>query len=114
MGEQQADYDTDDMHPTPGTWRADYFHNLLLVDALQADTTKLIAEVSQGRDQAEVNARLIAAAGNAASELPGWYDPVEAIRALPQIIQAAEKMESADVTGQIEAALRTARGDANE
>jgi len=99
VDEQQTDTDTtSDTEPTPGTWRADYFQNLLLIDALQADTTKLIAEVSQGRDQAEVNAHLIAAAGTAASELPEGYDPVAAVEELPRLLDALQTIATADGT----------------
>ena len=130
MSEQQAEYDTDDPQPTPGPWQVTHEPEVdetdirvcRVVDGDCVCCVGLMGNYDYDNEQWTEetlrewfsNARLIAAAGTAASELPGWYDPVEAVKALPEIIQAAEKMSSADVTGQIDKALRTARGDNNE
>jgi hypothetical protein len=41
----------------------------------------------------KANARLIAAAGTAAHELPSEYDPVAAVRTLPELLHLAEEFE---------------------
>jgi anti-sigma factor ChrR (cupin superfamily) len=89
MSEQQADNDTDNTQPTPGPWEID--RSPAWEDQITSgDYT--VATVHYGMaGKARANARLIAAAGTAASELPEEYDPVAAVEALPELLEAAEE-----------------------
>jgi hypothetical protein len=97
MSRQQADYDTDtdDTQPTPGPW--DW--------TPQLDTTKVcyraqvwdpdgdslaVLESKPDSLEADANARLIAAAGTAASKLPEGTDPLSVMELLPDIYAVAD------------------------
>jgi hypothetical protein len=90
MSEQQADYDTtsdaEHMEPTPGPWEID--RSPAWEDQITSGDYTM-ATVHYGMaGKARANARLIAAAGTAASELPDEYDPVAAVEALPKVLKA--------------------------
>jgi len=55
------------------------------------------------------NARLIAAAGTAAHELPSEYDAVAAVRALPKIVSALEDAYNDKPAPTLEAVLEQIR-----
>jgi len=92
VDEQQANYDTtsdtEHMEPTPGPWEIDRF------PAWEDQITSgdyTVATVHYGMaGKARANARLIAAAGTAVSELPDECDPVEAMRQLPKMLELLE------------------------
>ena len=85
-----------DAQPTPGPW--DWSPQkgkpggsyLAQVWASDGDSLATL-ESRPNSTEASANARLIAAAGTAASELPDGYDPIEVIKALPDILRAAER-----------------------
>jgi hypothetical protein len=92
IGEQQIDYDADtnDTQPTAGLLiRQDPEGPDLLVDAESGETILTCKSFDVAPEEAE-NARLIAAAGTAASEMPDEYDPVEAMRQLPKMLELLE------------------------
>jgi hypothetical protein len=114
--EQQADYDTtsDTEHtePTPGHWRTwqagvDPLINeeCVLAEVADREEPLLVAELNRTANEHtdfpghwKANARLIAAAGTAASVLPEEYDPVKAVKALPSLIAVLKSVERADAT----------------
>jgi hypothetical protein len=80
-----------DAGPTPGPWRLTREHSGA-GDLVVEGATSFVAtpwRTAKGEDQMLCNARLIAAAGNAAHDLPDGVDPLDAIRALPELIEAA-------------------------
>jgi hypothetical protein len=75
MSEQQADYDatsdTDHAQPTPGPWTRQHPEKLaLLVDAESGEHLVACMATDIPFEEAEANARLIAAAGTAATKMP--------------------------------------------
>lgn len=100
MSENQGDYDTtsdtEHMEPTPGPWEID--RSPAWEDQITSgDYT--VATVHYGMaGKARANARLIAAAGTAASELPDEYDPVAALEELPRLLDALRAIAKADGT----------------
>jgi len=87
--------------PTPGIW---YTHtdadNALCVSSNRATdgVDKFVACIKRADNEvyedAEANARLIAAAGTAAHELPDKYDAVAAMEELPELIRGLEELVS--------------------
>lgn len=90
--------------PTPGPWLTHITKQMKStgVTALQGpedapDYEKNVHQVAQvNRDSLlegdwKANARLIAAAGTAAHELPSDVDPVAAVEALPELLKLVEK-----------------------
>jgi hypothetical protein len=132
MSEQQADNDTTsdtgDMEPTPGSWVRRYPEELdPLVHAESGEFLVMCKATDVPLEEAVANARLIAAAGTAASELPEGYDLVAAVEALPQLLEALKTIESitdpekpddwaedCSKYGIATTALNAARGDQNE
>jgi len=113
MSEQQADYDTNNTQPTPGPWRlpeaGDFlvFQNrgLIIAELDEFDEPVVVGEVNEvfNKDtdlpgHYEANARLIAAAGTAASKLSEEYDPVAVVEALPSLITVLQSVERANAT----------------
>ena len=103
MPEEQAHHetasDTEHIEPTPGPWTNKYAGNPDSDKETMGVKTAgehhvYIAKTNMARPEAEnlANARLIAAAGTAASELPKEYDPVKAVEALPLLIDALQSM----------------------
>jgi hypothetical protein len=146
MPEQQADYDTDDTQPTPGPLRTKGLE-VVRDDPLRPDEYWVIASFSvaapqsphaeghepedlgKGPETAKKNAKLYAAAGTAASELPDGWDAVDVLEALPKLLHAADMaVDSAlfrDEDGHahppdrnhmldLRSALNAARGDSDE
>jgi hypothetical protein len=110
MSEQQTEYDTDtdDTQPTSGAWSAvrDFNDHWYVQcddarDRLEGQLCELVTSPKgPHHSEAEANARLIAAAGTAASELPDEYDPVTAIQALPVLVRVLETLQGfVDLTG---------------
>ena len=113
MSEPKAEYETgtDDSQPTQGPWvvRDEYPDSERYTFVIQRDdpygvgpwniasvyssVPPAISKDPVMGDAAEANARLIAAAGTAASELPDDIDPVAAIKALPSLIRAARQVQ---------------------
>jgi hypothetical protein len=105
MSEQQADYDFDDTEPTPGTWRTWQVGEAPLINeecvlAEVADKEQPLVVASLNRTANEntdfpghwkANARLIAAAGTAASEIQEDLNVIDLFRELPKIIRAADR-----------------------
>ena len=122
MPEQQVDYDTDDIQPTPGPW--DFSKQmgeageafLAQVWGPDGDSLAVVEPQSPHADEATANARLIAAAGTAASELPDKYDPVEAMKLLPLLLEAFEEGREGQLafSKKLWNALIAARGDSDE
>jgi len=99
MSEQQADYDTDDAQPTPGAWVRRYPEELdPLVHAESGEFLVVCKATEVPLKEAVANARLIAAAGTAASKLSEEYDPVAVVEALPSLITVLQSVERADAT----------------
>ena len=97
MSEEQAD--TDDTQPTPGPWTVYDPHNdapFINSGPHPSNICRLMFSPHWGDDEVWANARLTAAAGTAASELPEEYDPVAVVEALPLLITALEMMSRAD------------------
>jgi len=105
MSEQQADYDTNNTQPTPGPWRlpeaGDFlvFQNrgLIIAELDEFDEPVVVGEVNEvfNKDtdlpgHYEANARLIAAAGTAASLLPDGWNAIDVLQALPKLLRAAD------------------------
>ena len=89
MSEQQASYDTGVAQPTRGPWEAITIEKEgTFVDVKGEDSE--VARMSVPGEEGKVNARLIAAAGTAASGLSEEYDPVEVLRHLPEIVDGLE------------------------
>ena len=93
MDEQQANddttSDTEHMKPTPGPWEID--RSPAWEDQITSgDYT--VATVHYGMaGKARANARLIAAAGTAASEMQEDLSAIDLLKELPKIIRAADK-----------------------
>jgi hypothetical protein len=98
MTEQQAD--TDNTQPTPGPWGRQYPEELdPLVHAESGEFLVMCKATDIPLKEAVANARLIAAAGTAASELPEGYDPVAAVlEELPRLLDALQTIARADGT----------------
>ena len=106
--------DTDDQQPTPGPWSyskqtgetGEAF--LAQVWGADGDSLAVLQPHHPHIDEATANARLIAAAGTAVSELPEEYDSVEAVRALPELVDATDDALSAllSIIVEIENGLR--------
>jgi len=82
--------------PTPGKWYTHKDGDSALCVSSDRGTDgadKFVAFIkradNESYEDAVDNARLIAAAGTAAHELPSEYDPVAAVEALPDFIDAA-------------------------
>jgi len=141
MPEEQADYETTSdteqlgdpfLEPTPGSWRTwqageDPLINeeCVLAEVADRDDPLLVAELNRTANEHtdfpghwKANARLIAAAGTAASELPEEYDPVAAVEALPLLIDALQSMAALEeeeismAQGHAKVVLDTLRTDA--
>lgn len=70
------------------------------------------------REKGIANARFIAAAGTAAHELPGEYDPVAAVEQLPELLRIVQQLENwqsrngtKPTLADIHDVLNAARGD---
>ena len=99
MSEPQSEYSTDidDTQPTPGPWE----NNEQYIIKPPSDSGPMIQIADTGKAslrgnrltvaEAKANARLIAAAGTAASELPDQYDPIASVKGLAQLVTAAEE-----------------------
>jgi hypothetical protein len=99
MSEQQANYDTDNTQPTPGPWGRQHPEELdPLVHAESGEFLVMCKATDVPLKEAVANARLIAAAGTAASELPEEYDPVAAVEGLPRLLDALQTIAGADGT----------------
>ena len=125
MSEPQAEYDTDDPQPTPGPWHNERGVIRSRLGAFHQDVICEVYADAAGNKSKEAgqNARLIAAAGTAASELPDVYDPVETMEALPHMLKALRSIargnanESAAALGMQSVArsvLQIAEGDTDE
>jgi len=97
MSEQQADDDTDDTEPTPGPWHADNTY-ISAASGRAIATAARYGDDHEGSPEDLANARLIAAAGTATSELPDEYDPVAALEELPRLLGALQTIARADGT----------------
>jgi hypothetical protein len=99
MNEQQADYDSDtgDTQPTPGPWSYSKQNGesgaafLAQVWGADGDSLAVIEPQHPHIDEATANARLIAAAGTAASEIQEDLNVIDLFRELPKIIRAADR-----------------------
>jgi hypothetical protein len=97
MSEQQADYDTDtdDTQPTPGPWKVGRDGRTVVTTARYEQPNGLPATIAAvdyfpfPEEEANVNAKLIAAAGTATSELPDGWDAIDILEALPKLLRAA-------------------------
>lgn len=83
MSEPQAEYDSD-AEPTPGPWTVK--QGTIVSESGRGKIkhiASLLASHPAALDESDANARLIAAAGTAAHNLPDEYDPVDVVEALP-------------------------------
>ena len=122
MSQEQANYETGrppDFASAP--WRAERLEAGGEIDgsaAVWASDGDLVASVHAGIGGTRIErgidrARLIAAAGTAAQELPDEYDPVRAVEALPELLKACqETVEELPLYRQTaQDALASAEGD---
>jgi hypothetical protein len=110
MSESQNEYETEqqtDAEPTPGPWRlqkdpesleievirdSEGYHAPWHIAKVYGEAPSVIDGTGPLKDCAtEDNARLIAAAGTAAQELPDEYDAVAAVEALSEGLDAARR-----------------------
>jgi len=98
MSEQRADYDTNTNNRQPRfePWEVMRYDDRITVDMAGWDAE--IASMTDVGEKTMANARLIAAAGTAASELPDEYDPVAALKELPRLLDALQTIARADGT----------------
>jgi len=87
--------------PTPGPWSYSKQSGksgtafLAQVWGADGDSVAVIEPQAPHIDEVTANARLVAAAGTAASELPVEYDPVTAVKVLDDLLAAAELLRKA-------------------
>jgi hypothetical protein len=92
--EAKPETDDTDAQPTPGPWKIR--HGVVFSpEHYPGDINQIasiLASTPNHHDEANANARLIAAAGTAAQEAKEMgYDPQEAVRALPELLKACQK-----------------------
>ena len=101
MPEEQADYDTtsdtDPAQPTAGPWEAVTIEKEGTWVDVEGEEVE-VARMSIPGKEGVANARLIAAAGTAASKLSEEYDPVAVVEALPSLITVLQSVERANAT----------------